>query len=195
MNFSLNPLSICVTLVFESLKGGLMERFSRQSRPAQAPRPAAPAHEPAKKPKPNKPSFGSKILVIVLIVAALAITGALAAGVWQSFDNKSLVKGDQYQAVFLDNGQVYFGKLSHLSNDWVQLTDIYYLQVDQQVQPDGDAANTPQQQISLAKLGNELHGPEDQMFVNPAKIVFWENLKTDGQVTDAIVQYQDSQNQ
>lgn len=172
-----------------------MERFSRQSQPAQAPRPATPSPAPAKKSNGHKPSFGSKLLVIVLIVAALAITAALAAGVWQSFDNKSLVKGDQYQAVFLDNGQVYFGKLSHLNNDWVQLTDIYYLQVDQQVQPDGDAADTPQQQISLAKLGNELHGPEDQMFVNPDKIVFWENLKTDGQVTNAIVEYQNSQDQ
>ena len=90
----------------------------------------------------------------------------------------------------MDNGQVYFGKLSNLNSDYVQLTDIYYLQVDQQVQPDQTEEDTPQQQISLAKLGNELHGPEDQMFINPDKIVFWENLKTDGQVTQAIVQYQ-----
>lgn len=172
-----------------------MERFSRQSQPAQS-RPqhtAAPAPAPAKKGKQHKPSFGSKLLVIVLIVAALSITAALAAGVWKSFDTTSTVKDDLYQAVFLDNGQVYFGKLSNLNSDYVQLTDIYYLQVDQQVQPDQTGDDTPQQQISLAKLGNELHGPEDQMFINPDKIVFWENLKTDGQVTDAIVQYQADQ--
>lgn len=169
-----------------------MERFSRQSQPAQS-RPqhtAAPAPAPANKGKSLKPSFGSKLLVIVLIVAALSITAALAAGVWKSFDTKSSVNNDLYQAVFLDNGQVYFGKLSNLSSEYVELTDIYYLQVDQQVQPDQTDEDTPQQQISLAKLGNELHGPEDKMFINADKIVFWENLKTDGQVTEAIVQYQ-----
>lgn len=168
-----------------------MERFAHQSTPPAPARPqrsAAPAPAPAKDKNNNKPTFGSKLLVIVLIVAALAITAALAAGVWQSFRNTSAVNSNLYQAVFLDNGQVYFGKLSNLNSDYVQLTDIYYLQVDQQVQP--DQSTTPQQQISLAKLGNELHGPEDQMFINPEKIVFWENLKTDGQVTDAIVQYQ-----
>lgn len=171
-----------------------MERFARQSSQPAPSRPqhaAAPAPAPAsskKSPKGHKPSFGSKLLVIVLIVAALSVTAALAAGVWRSFDNTSTINGDQYQAVFLDNGQVYFGKLSSLNSDYVQLTDIYYLQVDQQVQP--DQSTTPQQQISLAKLGNELHGPEDQMFINPDKIVFWENLKDSGQVTEAIVQYQ-----
>jgi len=170
-----------------------MERFSRQSQPAQT-RPqqhAAPAPVPAKNSKKNKPSLGSKLLVVVLIVAALSVTAALAAGVWKSFDDTSTVNNNLYQAVFLDNGQVYFGKLSNLDSEYIQLTDIYYLQVDQQVQP--DQSDTPQQQISLAKLGNELHGPEDQMFINPDKIVFWENLKTDGQVTDAIVQYQTDQ--
>jgi len=168
-----------------------MERFARQSsQPAQS-RPqhtAAPAPAPAKNSKKHKPSFGSKLLVVVLIVAALSITAALAVGVWKSFDTTSTIKSDQYQAVFLDNGQVYFGRLSDLNSEYVELTDIYYLQVDQQVQP--DQSSEPQQQISLAKLGNELHGPEDQMFINPDKIVFWENLKTDGQVTTAIAEYQ-----
>ncbi len=169
-----------------------MERFSRQSQPAQA-RPqqhAAPAPAQTNKNKGHKPTVGSKFLVVALILASLAIIVVLAAGVWKSFNNSSTVKNDLYQAVFLDNGQVYFGKLSNLNSEYVQLTDIYYLQVDQQVQPDQSAADTPQQQISLAKLGNELHGPEDQMFINADKIVFWENLKTDGQVTDAIVQFQ-----
>lgn len=172
-----------------------MDRYSRNSQPAQGPtqQSGAPAPKTASSKKFHKPSFGSKLLVVVLIVAALAITGALAAGVWKSFENTNLVNSDQYQAVFLDNGQVYFGKLASLNSNYVELTDIYYLQVDQQVQPDQDGQDTTQQQISLAKLGNELHGPEDKMYVNPDKIVFWENLKADGQVTQAINSYLDDQ--
>ena len=173
------------------LKGGLMERFSRQSQPApqRAHQPAAaPAPAPTKNKKAGKPSFASKFLVIVLIIAALLITAVLAIAAFGDLSSSNSIKSDKYQAVFLDNGQVYFGKLSNLNANYVELTDIYYLQVDQQVQPDQDTS--PQQQISLAKLGNELHGPEDQMFINPDKIVFWENLKDDGQVSTAIAEYQ-----
>ena len=83
--------------------------------------------------------------------------------------------------------------MSNINSEYVQLEDIYYLQVQQQVQPDqqtadGQQAQTPQQQISLAKLGSELHGPEDLMFISRDQIVFWENLKDDGssQVVEAI---------
>ncbi len=169
-----------------------MERFSRQPQPAVSAPHHTSAPAPVKNKKNDRPSFGSKLLVIVLIVAALSITSALAAGVWKSFDTTNTVNSNLYQAVFLDNGQVYFGKLANLNSEYAQLTDIYYLQVDQQVQP--DQSEDPQQQISLAKLGNELHGPEDRMFINADKIVFWENLKTDGQVTEAIVQYQSDDN-
>lgn len=169
-----------------------MERFSRQTQPApqRAHQPAAaPAPAPAsKKTKGNQPSFASKMLVVMLIVVSVLVVIVLAVATFNRTSASNSIKSDQYQAVFLDNGQVYFGKLANLNGTYVELTDIYYLQVDQQVQPDQDA--TPQQQISLAKLGNELHGPEDVMYINPDKVVFWENLKTDGQVTTAIVEYQ-----
>lgn len=173
-----------------------MERFSHQSQPAQSrpPQTGAPTTAPVSNSKKvKKPSFASKLLVVVLMVAGLLVVSALAVGIWRSVNNTGLIKTGQYQAVFLDNGQVYFGKLDRLNNPYVELTDIYYLQVDQQVQPDQSDQDAPQQQISLAKLGNELHGPEDKMFINPGKIVFWENLKTDGQVTQAIIEFQNTE--
>ena len=128
----------------------------------------------------------------MLVVVAFVVASALAVGTFATGDSN--VKDDRYQAVFLDNGQVYFGKLSDTSNDYVRLTNIYYLQVNQTVQPEQvEEGQTPtpnsQSQISLAKLGNELHGPEDEMFIRSDKIVFWENLKPGGQVTTAIVDY------
>jgi hypothetical protein len=120
----------------------------------------------------------------------LAVLLAIGASAWGSLRTRSLVKTEQFQAVFLDNGQVYFGKLASVNNDYVRLSDIYYLQVEQQIQPDQDDPNSQdddaQPQISLAKLGNELHGPEDEMFILRDKIVFWENLKGEGQVVQAI---------
>jgi len=43
----------------------------------------------------------------------------------------------------------------------------------------------------LLKLGNEVHGPEDQMEINREHVVFIEKLKTDGKVAKAIAAYKE----
>ena len=181
-----------------------MERFSRQgaqkSAASATPRtaPAAAQSTPSSSAASSfdTPSLSSKILVITLIFASIAVTGTILAGAMSSLTNNNLVKDDQYQAVFLDNGQVYFGKLSGARGDYVRLTDIYYLQVEQQIQPGQTDANgnpVTSQNVSLAKLGNELHGPEDEMFINEDRIVFWENLKADGTVTESIIRFRNGE--
>lgn len=181
-----------------------MERFTRQAAPdgatnTQTDDPSATAGSGRQPGGMLDGRGGSKLLVLALILVSVAVILAFAVTIWSSFSSSSLVKEDRYQAVFLDNGQVYFGRLSSVNSEYIRLTDIYYLQVEQQIQPDQDSGDdaeeeTPQQQISLAKLGNELHGPEDEMFVLRSKVVFWENLKTDGQVTQAIESFVSGQN-
>lgn len=121
------------------------------------------------------------LLVVVIVWAAFGSTGSIA----------SEINKDKYQAVFLNSsdGQVYFGKLSVQNKDYYKLTDIYYVRV-QQVQPDKNTA--AQQNISLAKLGSEIHGPEDVMYIRADHVMFWENLKDDGQVVKAIQEYKKS---
>jgi len=102
-----------------------------------------------------------------------------------------LVDQKKLQAVFLTNGQVYFGKVHNINNDFVDLRGIYYLNVNQQVQPNQSNGNNQQNQqsqnnVSLVKLGCELHGPVDKMIINREQVTFWENLKTDGQVAKAV---------
>jgi hypothetical protein len=54
------------------------------------------------------------------------------------------------------------------------------------------ALNTDQG-LSLVKLGNELHGPKDEMTINKAHIIFVEDLKADGKVVTAIDKYIEDQ--
>ena len=135
-----------------------------------------------------------------LLVAVLIIVLAIAAG-WFVLGPKisGSFQGTKtaYQAVFLTNGQVYFGRLA-LNNNWVELTDIYYLQVTQNLQQtNSDASKTPtstsaaqnQSNIQLVKLGSELHGPTDKMHIDRDKILFWEDMKDDSKVVQAIQQY------
>lgn len=103
----------------------------------------------------------------------------------EPIDEQSLVREDRYQALFFSSGQVYFGKALIYPNLFI-LSDIYYLQVTGE---DEDKKTT------LVKLGNELHAPEDAMYVRPNQINFWENLKDDSQVANAIRNFQEEQGQ
>ncbi len=89
-----------------------------------------------------------------------------------------------YHAVFLDDGQVYFGKLEIIKDThFVKLKDIFYIRTgDEQVEA-GQVA------VSLIKLGQELHGPHDVMNINVDHITFWEKLRDDGPVVVAILDY------
>ena len=132
-----------------------------------------------------------RVLAVLLIIVAVCVLAWFGFKALNAATADAAVKSKQYQAVFLTNGQVYFGKVTNTDGSYVKLTDIYYLQVQQQVQPK-DNTSSQQPQVSLAKLGGELHGPEDVMYISRSQVLFWENLKTDGKVTKAIQNYKNS---
>lgn len=148
------------------------------------------------------PSMESKVVVILIILASIVVLATFMASLFaRSNGLDNFVKNDQYQAVFLSNGQVYFGQITGANNGTMVLEDVYYLQVDQQIQPEQDGSpgagaqgTNGQPQVSLAKLGGELHGPEDQMFISTSEIVFWENLSDSdkSQVVNAIERHKES---
>ena len=89
----------------------------------------------------------------------------------------------RWQAVFINNGQVYFGRLQRSQGDYTLLKNVYYLQVSQTLQP---ASSTTRSAFEIVKLGGELHGPEDEMYFLKSAILFWENMRPDSQVVQAI---------
>jgi hypothetical protein len=149
----------------------------------------------------SRPSSSSTMPWVILAVVLLVfvIGGVLFRDrLFPSNANTSTTKEDQassgYQAVFLANGQVYFGKLSGMTASYATLKDIYYLQVTTPPNADGSQLNqqqaAQQQQLSLVKLGEELHGPVDEMKLNRDQILFYEDIKEDGRVMKAIREYQ-----
>ena len=126
-----------------------------------------------------------KSKLVWLVVAVLVVVV-----LWQSGALPIRLSG-KYQAVFLSNNQVYFGKLYNANSSYPTLRDIYYLQVTQVLQPRDP--KSPAQQINLVKLGGELHGPEDEMRINKEHVLFVEDLKSDSQVVSAIADYQKNQ--
>ncbi len=150
--------------------------------------------------KKNRKRATLKRLVPLLVAVVVVV-----AGVWTvnralfMFGNRSIDKG-LYQAVFLSNGQVYFGKLHNLRGEYIDLREIYYLQMqnsDNQ-QSDDEAADAMSNletasDVKLIKLGNELHGPTDKMMINKDQVLFWENMQSDSKVSQAIGQYKQGQ--
>lgn len=125
-------------------------------------------------------------------------------------------KTSGYQAVFLSNGQVYFGRLSGFNSTSPVLKDVYYLRVGTVLEPgqagksaevsveseknqkgektkEATPAAATRTTLTLIKLGQEIHGPQDEISLNKDQILFVENLRIDSKVVDAIKKYQQAQ--
>lgn len=107
-------------------------------------------------------------------------------------NNEDKINKDGYQAVFISNGQVYFGKISSITDTQIVLTKIYYLKNDTELTQQNVNNLADNTNVSLVKLGDELHGPEDIMYIERKDTSFWENLKNESQVVKAIIEFETS---
>lgn len=166
--------------------------WNRAAGPTQPANQPAANHSGATNTKAKRSIMEMRIastgLVFCIAVLLIALVGYVVVSKSNSGASDKVDK-TKMQAVFLNGGQVYFGKITSLNDKFMQVSNIYYLRVNQQVQPDGSASTSSNQDISLVKLGCELHGPQDSMVINQQQIIFWENLKADGQVAKAVDQY------
>ena len=152
-----------------------------------------PSPTPVQSPRKN--ARRGMLLFVLVVGVAIGLVLPFAKSAWQGAASllhteakPAKTSGAAYQAVFLTNGQVYFGSVDDDTADPVVVRDIYYLQVTQQLQPDPNAGGESQQvpQVSLVKLGDELHGPTDEMRITRSHVLFVEDLKDDSDVVKAI---------
>jgi len=124
------------------------------------------------------------------LVAVLFLLAVLAAGAWYWWTSRpeSSIPSGTYQAVFLDNGQTYFGRLDWRDSPhegYVRLREVYYLDFRQNPQDPSVSASD----LKLTKLGGEVHGPEDFMDVNADHVLYVEDLRGDSKIAQAIAEY------
>ena len=155
------------------------QRLHSQPRHETAPVATAPVQSYAHAEAPRSKASPLKNRRVLYGMAAVLAIGVLGAST-----SAPSVSSGKYQALFLTNAQVYFGKSNGMTADTVTRKDIYYLQQGVQNQEKKDEASNTQ--LQLTKLGKELHGPEDMMYVERSQVLFWENLKDDSQVVKNI---------
>ena len=155
-----------------------------------------PSYQPTRRDRGKSSTTLAMIAAVALVASVLIVALAL-----RSNDSTTSAappatssggNAQAWQAVFLANGEVYFGHLK-VGDSSLELRNIYYLNVTQKVQPI-DGKDQPQQQPaverSLIKLGHgELHCPQDQMTINRSQVLYWEDLKAESQVVQAINKY------
>jgi hypothetical protein len=166
--------------------------------PATAGRHAGlPAADMPRRTKKNP----KKLRQIAMAAAIGGIVLLIALGGWLLYRTSmgAHIDTSKYQAVFFTNGQVYFGKLHKLSGGYFKLNDIYYLQAKSDATPENTSEN-PQEtstnqssDVELIKLGQEVHGPDDEMIIGKDQVLFFENLKKDGTVTQSINKFKTPQ--
>ena len=148
----------------------------------------APVH--SQRPK-RRLSFGVKFMrvemfTVLLGVALLLVAVALYAGLASPGAESKQINVKEYQAVFLTNGQVYFGKVTELNSKYLVLNNVFYIENNSS----SPTTTTPNSNYTLRKLGTtELHLPEDEMVINRDTVTFWENLKDTSQVVTKINEY------
>ena len=84
----------------------------------------------------------------------------------------------EYQAVFLDNGQVFFGKVSDTGSPYLTLREVFYVQTLVE-QDKKTTANI------LIKRGSEWHNPEF-MRINTRHVLVIEPVGSDSRVAQLI---------
>lgn len=145
----------------------------------------------------NKNSSSRKRRPAILIAAFVLgiVTGIFGFIAWSGLQNTQGVSidGSKYQAVSFTDGQLYFGKLRSVDGQYMKLTDVYYLQPQSE---DGNSnsnnnlqTSTNQNNFKLTKFTDVIYGPEDEMIIAKSQILFYENLDTNGKVSQLIAQY------
>ena len=118
------------------------------------------------------------ILGIAISIIAIFFYKLFLTPYYQGRYQEKLTELDTYQAVFLENDQIYFGHLTNIGSQYPVLIDVYYVRLE------GSDATSGR----LVRLGEgEPHGPKNEMIINRDHILFWENLNTDSKIVQTIL--------
>jgi hypothetical protein len=135
-------------------------------------KPSLASHESTKK-------INCRIIAWLVIALSLAL---LDLGCARKVD-QTIKIDSEYIAIFLENGQVYFGKLEQQGPAYLLLTDVFYVQ--RQVFQDKADPEKKEVKSTLIRRGNEWHAP-DRMYINTSHVVVIEPVSDNSRVAQLI---------
>lgn len=134
-------------------------------------------------------NFNFKVKVFgIATVAFIGLVLAVRQPDWLSGGRKLLSpspkeNSSSFWAVYLDSGQIFYGKKDKQSQNYVTMSDVFYYQP-------GVRSPKPEN-IRIIKVGTEIHQPQDYIYINKQHIERQEQLTDDSIVVKAIEQYKE----
>jgi len=136
-------------------------------------------------------NFKAKVFVIATVIFVGLVLAVRQPG-WLS----SLFKGwtfgspkvqpldsSVFWAVYLDSGQVFYGKKDKSDKNYVVMTNVFYYHPAIKLTASGN--------VRIVKVGTEIHQPQDYVYVNKVHIDRQEQLSNDSKVVKAIEGYKE----
>lgn len=171
--------------------------FSRRTNPKYAPDSQSAIStnknaNTATKDKHRDPRWLRLTSVLELFAATLLIVSVIALLIYNGRDKSEqrYIDSSKYQAVFLNRGEVYFGKIAEVTPAYLRIVDVYSINQEQ------TSGNTQQQtnpsstkNYDLTKIVKGVHCPTDAMVIYKDQVSYWENLQPEGQVVKIIDEF------
>lgn len=120
------------------------------------------------------------VLTLVIVILLIGIVAVL----WKEVRFYNLKPdANLYQVVLLANDQAFYGKLHEVESVYPYLTDVYYLNPQQQ---DAKSKDTTPKYTVIKRGIDEIHAPTDKMYFQKTNILYWENVGPDSKVEKGI---------
>ena len=136
----------------------------------------------------NRPKKG---IIVFLVLIFVLIFIFISISFWQNGTVRNVIQTfkfkDTYQAIFLSNGQVYFGKISEITNKYVILNKPFFIKVEQKQENLEEISDQPE--LKLISIKDEFHKPKDYMIIEKSSIILIEELDSSSQIVDIIGNY------
>ncbi len=126
-----------------------------------------------------------KPYLIVLVAAVVAIAFIATVSVLKYRQSSMQIDSSAYQVVSLVNGQTYFGHLKNTNGDYLYLDSPYIEQTTQPQEKNEDGSAKPAQTM-LVRVKDQVYGPQDSIAIKSSQVAFWQNLRDDSKVSQAI---------
>lgn len=120
----------------------------------------------------------------LILAGASFVLGALVAiAIWCLLPLGQAIDHSRYQAVYLINGQMYFGKLQNTGGTYLYMKSPYTPDTTKSSQQTADSSSASN---ALVRVKNQLWGPDDSIAIRADQVAFWQNLRDDSKVSEAI---------
>jgi hypothetical protein len=126
------------------------------------------------------PKTSFPLLGLIALLVILGVGGYVVA------KKRVRVDQDKRQAVFLSNGDSYFGDIVSINEEFIALKDVYYPPSRDSLSQD---STTGKKKLTLQKLNDAIYGPDNTIYINREQVLYFGDMRANSKVNEAIEKY------